>query len=102
MAVFQSSSVLFPPRSLSSVAENNCIQHATCAPHLGDCCIFHVANEQAEHQDQRLVNNGDCFVTNEAAAASVVSQSHGGFGRRLADVLLCVQMKVTYKTQVQT
>lgn len=99
MAVFQSSSVLLPPCSLTSEAQNNCIQHATCAPNIGDCCIFHVANEQAKYQDQRLVNNGDCFVTNEAAAASFVSQSHGGFGKRLADVLLCVRMKVNYKTQ---
>lgn len=47
------------------------VQHTTCAPHLGYCCIFYVANKQAEHQVQKLVNNGDRFVTNQAAAASV-------------------------------
>lgn len=56
-----------------SVAENNYVQHATCATHLGDCCIFYVANEGAELQDLELVNNGDHFVTNQVAVASVAS-----------------------------
>lgn len=55
------------------------LQHATCAPRLGDRCIFDLANERAEHQHQQLVKNGNHFVRDQTAAPAA-SQSLRGFG----------------------
>lgn len=69
----------FPSRSLRSVAEKTLynMQHVRLVQAI--VAFFIQPNEQAEHQHQQLVKNGDHFVTNQAVAL-VLSKFHCSVG----------------------